>query len=259
MYRQTWIHPDDRQYQKILWRDDPTKPIKTYTLNTVTYGTSAAPFLAIRSLHQLADDEASQFPKTAAIMKTDFYVDDLLTGARTYHEAESIRDEVVQLAKKGGLELRKWASNDSRLIRPSEPRLDTTVVRLDATETTSILGIHWNPSRDALIYTLKPVNKFTRLTKRTILSQIAQLFDPLGLIGPVIVWAKLLMQRLWQLRVNWDESVPMDIATAWERYREQLPFLQNIEIPRETLVRGYDLNCTGFAMLARKRTDRAST
>ncbi|CAK9833693.1 hypothetical protein ANTRET_LOCUS10340 [Anthophora retusa] len=240
MYRQTWIHPDDRQYQKILWRDDPTKPVKTYTLNTVTYGTSAAPFLAIRSLHQLADDEASQFPRTATILKTDFYVDDLLTGARTYHEAESIRDEVVQLAKKGGLELRKWASNDSRLIRSSEPRLDNTIVRLDATKTTSILGILWNPSHDSLNYTLKPINKITRLTKRTILSQIAQLFDPLGLIGPVIVWAKLLMQQLWQLRVNWDECVPMDIATAWERYREQLPFLQNIEIPRETLVRGYD-------------------
>ena len=63
MYLQTMIHPEDRKFQKILWHDNPSLPVKTFELNTVTFGTFAAPFLAIRSLHQLANNEACRFPK----------------------------------------------------------------------------------------------------------------------------------------------------------------------------------------------------
>ncbi|XP_043256445.1 uncharacterized protein LOC122399668 [Colletes gigas] len=59
MYRQIVVHPQDRKYQRILWRDNPQAPIDTYELNTVTYGTSAAPFLAIQSLQQLAKGESN--------------------------------------------------------------------------------------------------------------------------------------------------------------------------------------------------------
>lgn len=57
MFRQIKIHPEDAKFQKILWRDNPNEPIKTFTLDTVTYGTASAPFLAVRTLKQLARDE----------------------------------------------------------------------------------------------------------------------------------------------------------------------------------------------------------
>ena len=57
MYRQIWVSENDRFYQKILWRSSPNDPIKTHSLNTVTFGTACAPFLAVRTLHKLADDE----------------------------------------------------------------------------------------------------------------------------------------------------------------------------------------------------------
>ncbi|XP_076483019.1 uncharacterized protein LOC117165429 [Bombus vancouverensis nearcticus] len=56
MYRQFILRPEDRPYQKILWRADNGE-IETYRLNTVTFGLSAAPYLAIRCLKQLAEDE----------------------------------------------------------------------------------------------------------------------------------------------------------------------------------------------------------
>ena len=70
MYLQTMIHPVDRKFQKILWREDLFLPVKTFELNTVTFRSSAAPFLAIRSLHQLANDEACRFPRAADVFKT---------------------------------------------------------------------------------------------------------------------------------------------------------------------------------------------
>ena len=56
------------------------------------------------------------------------------------------------------------------------------------------------------------------LTKRLMLSQIAQLFDPLGLLGPVIVYAKIMMPSLWLLKFDWDEVVPQQGQTAWHEY-----------------------------------------
>ncbi|XP_073831861.1 uncharacterized protein [Musca autumnalis] len=56
MYRQVLVSPEDRKFQYILWRYSDKEEIKTYRLNTVTYGTSAAPFLAVRALHYLADE-----------------------------------------------------------------------------------------------------------------------------------------------------------------------------------------------------------
>jgi len=52
------------------------------------------------------------------------------------------------------------------------------------------------------------------VSKRVIFSEVAKLFDPLGLLGPVIVIAKLILQDLWQLAIQWDESIPQDILVG---------------------------------------------
>ena len=83
MYRQIIIHPQDRNLQRILWRHSPEQPIQEYQLTTVTYGTSAAPFLATRCLKKLADDNQHKYPKVAQVLSNDFYVDDLLSGTTT--------------------------------------------------------------------------------------------------------------------------------------------------------------------------------
>ncbi|XP_058801546.1 uncharacterized protein LOC131670173 [Phymastichus coffea] len=62
MYRQIWVHPDDRKFQKILWYHEGE--VRTIVLNVVTFGVKCAPFLAVRTLHQLAVDEESRFPKS---------------------------------------------------------------------------------------------------------------------------------------------------------------------------------------------------
>jgi len=81
MFRQVFISADDRQYQRILWRNNPEEPIKVYKLNTVTYGLTSSPYLAIRTVQQLAADERQNYPEAADIIAQDMYVDDLLTGA----------------------------------------------------------------------------------------------------------------------------------------------------------------------------------
>ncbi|KAJ8946661.1 hypothetical protein NQ314_008833 [Rhamnusium bicolor] len=80
IYRCVWVHPNHRRYQSISWRYKSTDPIQSYVLNTVAYGTTTAPFLAVRSSYQCGINNETQFPAESHIIKEDFYVDDLLTG-----------------------------------------------------------------------------------------------------------------------------------------------------------------------------------
>jgi hypothetical protein len=93
MYRHILIHPEDTNHQLIFWRDQTTEPVRTYSyaLTTLTYGTKPASFIATRCLKELADINASKFPKACEIIKNDFYMDDLLIDSgisktqRRYH------------------------------------------------------------------------------------------------------------------------------------------------------------------------------
>ncbi|XP_029054648.2 uncharacterized protein LOC114881933 [Osmia bicornis bicornis] len=202
MYRQVKLHHDDCQYHNILWRESPSDPIRTYQLNTVTYGTASAPYLAIRTLHQLAHDEGETHPRAAKILTRDFYVDDVLTGANTLDEAIKIRDELMQLTAKGGFLLRQWVSNEPSLIEPLQGNNKDNHLALDVADGKKTLGLYWNASNDTLGYTIRQAESLQRITKRTSLSKIAQLFDPLGLLGPMIVKAKMIMQSLWKCQLS---------------------------------------------------------
>lgn len=235
MYRQVDLNVADRKYHKILWRETITSPIKTYQLNTVTYGTASAPFLAIRTLHQLAHDESKTHPIAAKVLLNDFYVDDVLTGAQSFDEAVFLRDDLISITAKGGFQLRQWLSNEPRLVESLGNTDHNDHMVLDATDGKKTLGLFWKARQDSLGYVIKHVKPLQRVTKRTILSRIAQLFDPLGLVGPVIVQAKLIMQALWKCHLDWDESVPVDIHGAWITFESQLDSLEELVIPRRVI------------------------
>jgi hypothetical protein len=106
MYRQFVVRPEDRKYQRILWRADNGE-VDTYEFNTVTFGLSAALFLTIRCLKQLAEDEGHRFPRAAQILQRDFYVNDATTGTDTKGEALAVCTELTELLQQAGLDIRK--------------------------------------------------------------------------------------------------------------------------------------------------------
>ncbi|XP_066600697.1 uncharacterized protein [Prorops nasuta] len=211
MYRQILVHEEDRRFQKILWRHEGQ--LRTLQLNTLIFGISSSPYLAIRTIKKLATDESSTYPRAAEILKGHLYVDDLLTGARTIEEARSLRDELISLLERGGFAIRQWASNDLSIIKdlPSNSIHANYILNIDNNLKT--LGITWNARDDKFYYTPNPIEINKSLTKRNTLSNIAKIFDPLGLIGPIILYLKRIMQNIWRTGLNWDESLPQEIHT----------------------------------------------
>jgi hypothetical protein len=81
---------------------------------------------------------------------------------------------------------------------------------------------------------------------------IARIYDALGLLAPVIIRAKILLQRVWALKVDWDESLPSDLHSEWNRYYSQLPSLNNIRFPRKTIIKTANIELHGFCDASEK-------
>ncbi|XP_063890748.1 uncharacterized protein LOC126055712 isoform X1 [Helicoverpa armigera] len=230
MYRVTIVNDIHKPLQKILWRAEPTHPLKTYTLNTVTYGTASAPFLATRCLMQLARE--CDDPSTRSTIEHDFYVDDYLSGNSSIKETIDKCRHVIEVLKSGKYNLRKWQSNSPDVLKAiCEDRVGSDFVTLSENETSKTLGLHWRCSTDTFSFSIS-VTPSNSTTKRQILSTISQIFDPIGLVVPCIVEAKILMQNLWLTGCSWDEPVPEEIQHVWSDFLHTLPRLNELNIPR---------------------------
>ncbi len=69
------------------------------------------------------------------------------------------------------------------------------------------------------------------VTKRSVLSIISNIFDILGLLSPVIIRGKILMQEIWIRRLDWDETLPPDLHNIWLQTKADLNFINKIEVP----------------------------
>lgn len=232
MYRQVLMDENQTSLQRIVWRNQPTESIKTYELLTLTYGNAPASFLATRVIQKLANLEERQFPKGALITRRNFYMDDLITGANSIEETKLIRDATASLLLKEGFVLRKWASNSKVLLEEIPNDMETNVtLNLNKDCTFRTLGVKWSPSRDTFQYSIE-IKSTAVHTKRSILSSISQIFDPLGLLAPVLITAKIIMQTLWKLKVDWDQSLSSDVTSDWSRYVAHLKELDGLNIKR---------------------------
>ena len=229
MYRQILVNSKDRIFQLIVWREHQSDPLQIFQLNTVTYGTGPAPFLAIRCLKLLGDLNENLHPTGANVIRSDFYVDDLLTGADDFEKLSRIYDEVNCILQSAGFSLAKWFSNHPKFALDDRAEKALQFNTSDATKT---LGLIWVPEEDHFKFNLELDFLELKATKRNILSVAARLFDPLGLLCPLVTKAKILLQELWIQKLDWDESIPLSLDTYWQKFKENLLKLPEISVPR---------------------------
>ncbi|KMQ82960.1 hypothetical protein RF55_21343, partial [Lasius niger] len=105
MFRQILVSREDADYQRIFWRPLNSPTVLPFRLLTVTYGTAPAPFLAMRVLRQLADDDGKEFPEAVEVLRHSIYVDDVLFEADELSEARLVRDQLNKLLSRGGFHL----------------------------------------------------------------------------------------------------------------------------------------------------------
>ncbi|XP_052748152.1 uncharacterized protein LOC128200074 [Galleria mellonella] len=238
MYLRIEVRKEHRKYQKILYRFNSTEPIREFQFNRVAFGLRCSPYLAMRTVRQLAEDERTGYPRAADVATNELYMDDLATSVSTFKEGVVLSRELIALFKEGGFHLTKWASNSVDLLS-AVPESNRTAINFSNNDSIKILGLKWLPSEDVFTFSTCSIDE--KCTKRTILSAIARLWDVLGFAAPVILFAKLLIQELWIQHIGWDDAPPMDIQTNFHNFIQQLKHLSSLKIPRHVNV---EVGCT---------------
>lgn len=234
MYRQIWMNERDTHLQRILWRESIHQPVREYALQTVTYGIASAPYLATKCLQRLAKENEVKYPKASEVLKKDFYMDDLLSGANSIEEAQKLQRELVELLHMGRFKLRKWASNELRVLTeiPVECRRLTPEQEWHEKVIIKTLGMYWNIRADVFNFGVENMSTSDKITKRVMLSKMCKTFDPMGWLSPVTIRLKVLLQELWRKKIEWDDVVPVEIARDWKNIGEELLEIEEIQIPR---------------------------
>lgn len=231
MYRQINMHPSDQDLQRIYWYGS-NQQLLPYRLTTVTYGLKCAPFLVLRVLQQLIKDEGHRFSCAIPSLTKGRYVDDIFRGAESVQEAVKIIEHLKLLCMAGGFPLQKWNSNNYEILRQlslsSNEEVSTVEFEMSRVK---ILGLTWQPNTDIFTFTSWPAPNRV-ITKRTVLSEISQLYDPLGFIAPVIIRAKIFIQDLRLIKIDWDEPLSSELQDRWNNLRHQFASLDQISIPR---------------------------
>ncbi|XP_060863425.1 uncharacterized protein LOC132939996 [Metopolophium dirhodum] len=245
MYRQVLVSEEDCDLQRIVYRSQPEEPTRHYKLKTVTYGTKSASFLATRCLHELG--ALIKNAPIGRIIRQDFYVDDLISGANTDEECFDIHKQVHSILGTAGFPLRKWCSSSSTLLNslPHNQKDPNFMINLTETEVLSALGLLWQPSIDSFRFAMKNWNAPQHVTKRTLLSDVNSVYDPLGLLSSVFIKGKIFIQQVWSLKVGWDDILSEEIRSKWLKFYSSLVALNGLIIPRLALLpesKSYELH-----------------
>ena len=179
-----------------------------YFRNKRSFLWRSSSFLSICSVKQLAKDEAHRFPRASRILTRDLYVDDLLTGANSLEKVYKIRYEIIDLLKCAGFVIRQWASNHSHALDNIQEKVLNSENVVEQKIISITLGVTWNSHQDNFIYSSKSFKPAIKFTKRHELSEVAKIFNPLELLGPIIFLAKTMMQECWKLKCKWNDSLP---------------------------------------------------
>lgn len=230
MYRQINLIEEHRRFQRILWRFDETSSVSIYELNTVTFGVKSSPYLSLRTIKQLVDDEGALYPEAVSLVTKTLYIDDLICSLPDVDNAVTAHFSLVNLFNSGGFQMVKWMSNSSEFLSqiPNHYKL---IENLDfARDDLCVLGLFWNPRTDT--FSFKIDMKMVDPTKRNMLSIVARIFDPLNFLAPVTLFVKLLIKRCWALKLDWDDPAPKTIRELWYIFQKELHLLNTIKIPR---------------------------
>ncbi|GBN43146.1 hypothetical protein AVEN_275158-1 [Araneus ventricosus] len=139
-------------------------------------------------------------------------MDGILTGLNVIEKTKELQPQLLQLLGRGGMTLHKWCSNIESILSNIQNSSNYQFNILREMKPVKTLGVLWKPNNDCFLF--KVISQQNSYTKKNILSDISRICDPLGIIGLVVSKAKIFIQRLWLLKLGWEESLPEDVSRA---------------------------------------------
>ena len=248
------VDPEDRDCLRFLWVEKPPdlSQVVVYRFCRVVFGLNAPPFLLSATLrHHVKRYEISD-PSFVAKLLDSFYVDDFVGGGATSQESMELYQKTQSRMAEGGFKLRKWLTNDAqvRAKMTKETQIgdkQDEVAEEDISYAKSsvgmklgskgqkVLGCEWDYEADVLSLDLTAIAQRAEglpATKRNTLRLLAGVYDPLGLISPVGVSAKVIFPEICRQKCEWDEQLKGGVKKGVEDWVRGLIDCRRIDVKR---------------------------
>ncbi|XP_021965025.1 uncharacterized protein LOC110860286 [Folsomia candida] len=214
------INEEDRNFLRFFWwEDERMEKLAIVRHCRVLFGVNSSPFLLAATIEHHLNSYQNQLKNIATKLLNSLYIDNSVTSVESYEEYEDFRANSTKMILEAGMDLRLWEC--SRRTEDDKK-----------TEQANVLGIIWDKMEDTLKCDI-PV-KPEIITKRKILSILHQVFDPIGQLCPSLLQPKMLLQKAWIQKCEWDDkNLPEEITTAFGKWVDELPSLAEIKVPRQ--------------------------
>ena len=149
-----------------------------------------------------------KFPAAVKAIKENHNVDDLLDSTDNFEEAKTLIEDVTYILRQAGFNIRNWISNAQRALSlksGSESLAVKCLNKNDNQQVEKVLGVYWDHKDDVITFKIADWILNTDIfsakktpTKRELLRFVMSIYDPLGLIGHLLINVKILLQEVWQ-------------------------------------------------------------
>ena len=232
-FHQISIKPEDRDYVRFLWFKDPenidfenfeNNQLIEYKICRLLMGATCSPFV-LNSVMMEHIEKNSENPEFAKKVLESLHVDDLNSGENTKEEAIEFYNKTKDCLQKANFNLRKFQSNSKEIEQ------EINDFELEATK--KVLGVGWNKETDELYFDFKAlVQGRGKPTKRNVMKFLASIYDPLGLVNPIVVRLKILFQTLCIENFGWDSEITGYYLNQWNTILDEFENSECITFPR---------------------------
>ena len=194
MFMQLKVAPSDRAFLRFLWNHNGK--IEEYKYTRHIFGATSSPYIASYALRRSARDNQDNFPQVLNFMERNIYMDDLYVSTANIESAVNVMNSTKECLSLSGFNLTKWNSNSDEFLKnvANENLLKPDV---SSAQPKKVLGLPWNASTEEYIIEKRlfkrfPNDQFTTQSKR--LKFVASIFDPLGVIAPLTIRVRKILQ-----------------------------------------------------------------
>ena len=248
-YNNVWLKPEFLKYQLYLWKEDldPNAPTEVFVVRTLIYGVRPSGNLMMAAFKLIADHCRDHWPEHqhGATALSEAYVDDLLHATRNKNTAKEDASSLLFVLGLANMSIKGFTFSG----HPPPPE-----VSADG-KTVGLLGMVWEPDADLVSVDAKPVffgrvrrgklpdlvtgdlkTAFSsKFTKRTVLSKMASLFDPMGLLAPLTLKFKLSFSAVCEYKTGWDEALPVTHLDEWVEHLKEIQAAKQLKFPRSMI------------------------
>ena len=211
-FLQIAIKEEDRDAFRFLFNINGKEEHLRFT--RVPFGAEASPFMLEATLQHHFNEQPPELEDTVQALKENTYVDNLMKTGSGVEELKEFKQEATEILKGARFPVHKRESNIPVLDSEDNP--------------SKLLGLAWNKREDALEIQAQIQGERTPM-KRSILSQLSSICDPLGIISPTMVEGKQIYREVCDEKIGWNTEVSSVNMRDWLKWSSQL---RNIKVPR---------------------------